>query len=240
VQQHARFQQVTLITPTAAMSPDVHGGRAKCLQRLTRLDMPVPVTVALSFDAVQGIASGRMPDLTEILRHFGPMPLLSVRPSSQDPDWGGPGAILNIGMSDACHADLCTRIGEGPATALYLRFIQSYAVHVSRLDPDAFDLPETADPSALRRALDAYEAETEEPFPQDVAVQLSEVLRSMARAWTGTTARLLREAKGAPADAGLGLVVQAMALGVGPGDSGSGVIQFVDALTGGRRSRAAT
>ncbi|SMY08663.1 putative PEP-binding protein [Flavimaricola marinus] len=218
------------------MSAGVHGGRAKCLQRLIRLEMPVPVTVALSFDAVHNVGCGRMPDMAEILGHFGPMPLLSVRPSSQDPDWGGPGAILNIGMSDLCHADLCERIGEGPATALYLRFVQSYAVHVARLDPDAFDLPDTADATelkaALRAALEAYEAETDEPFPQDVSVQLSEVLRSMARAWTGTTARLLREAKGAPADAGLGLVVQAMALGVGPGDCGSGVIQYVNALTG--------
>ena len=214
------------------MSPNVHGGRAKCLQRLIRLGMPVPVTVALSFDAVHGVAAGRMPDLDEILGHFGPQPLLSVRPSSQDPDWGGPGAILNIGMSDARHAAMCATVGEGPATALYLRFIQSYAVHVARLDPEAFDLPSTPDAAALAAALAAYEAETDEPFPQDVAVQLSEVLRSMARAWSGTTARLLREAKGAPADAGLGLVVQELALGVGPGESGSGVIQFVNAATG--------
>lgn len=232
VQQHADFQQFTLISPSAAMSADVHGGRAKCLQRLVRLDMPVPVTVALSFDAVHGLAVGRMPDLDAILGHFGTTPLLSVRPSSQDPDWGGPGAILNIGMSDACHAQLSGKIGTGPATALYLRYIQTYAVHVARLDPDAFDLPEMPTPEALQAALQAYEAETDEPFPQDVSVQLSEVLRSMARAWTGTTARLLREAKGAPADAGLGLVVQAMALGVGPGDCGSGVIQFVDDRTG--------
>jgi pyruvate, orthophosphate dikinase len=67
---------------------------------------------------------------------------------------------------------------------------------------------------AARASLFAYEAETDEPFPQDPARQLSDVLRSMARAWEGTSARLLRQAKGAPADAGLGLVVQAMALGL--------------------------
>ena len=76
------------------------------------------------------------------------------------------------------------------------------------------------------------EEETDEAFPQDPAVQLAEVLRSMARAWEGTTARLLRQAKGAPTDAGLGLVVQHMALGVGQPESGAGVIQFVDATTG--------
>ncbi len=232
MQQHATFTQVTLITPTAPMSPDVHGGRAKCLQRLVRLDMPVPTTVALSFDAVRGIAKGQMPDMAQIMEPFGPAPLLSVRPSSLDPDWGGPGAILNIGMNATRHAAMCKTIGEEAATSLYLRFIQSYAVNVARLDPDAFDLPDDPSHGALKAALKAYEAETDEAFPQDPAEQLTEVLRSMARAWEGTTARLLRHAKGAPTDAGLGLVVQAMALGVGQGECGSGVIQFVDATTG--------
>ena len=232
MQQNAIFDPVTLISPTAQMSAAVHGGRAKCLQRLTRLDMPVPTTVALSFDAVHHLAKGQMPDMAQVMSPFGPSPLLSVRPSSLDPDWGGPGAILNVGMNDARHAAMSEIIGKSAATALYLRFIQSYAVHVARLDPDAFDLPKEPTRAALRAALGAYEAELDEPFPQDPQVQLTEVLRSMARAWEGTSARLLREAKGAPVDAGLGLVVQAMALGVGPGECGSGVIQFVDAQTG--------
>ena len=232
VQNDKIFEPVTLITPTAPMSPEVHGGRAKCLQRLVRLDMPVPLTVALSFDAVHQIAIGNMPDMDALIAPFGDAPLLSVRPSSQDPDWGGPSAILNIGMNDARHAAMVDQIGEATATALYLRFVRAFAVHVSRLDPDAFDIPDHADRTTLARMLEAYEFETEEEFPQDPAVQLAEVLRSMARAWDGTTARLLRQAKGAPADAGLGLVVQAMALGVGQGESGSGVIQYVDSTTG--------
>ena len=232
VQKERGYEPVTLITPTAAMSAGVYGGRAKCLQRLVRLDMPVPVTVALSFDAVRGIARGRMPDMDAVMAPFATAQLLSVRPSSLDPDWGGPGAILNIGMNDARHKALSEEIGESAATALYQRFIQSYAVHVARLDPDEFDLPEKPDAASLAAMLSAYESETDEEFPQDIAVQLAEVLRSMARAWDGTSARLLREAKGAPADAGLGLVVQAMALGVGPGECGSGVIQFVDSGTG--------
>ncbi len=230
--QQNDFKDVTLITPTAAMSAAVHGGRAKCLQRLIRLGMPVPTTLALSFDAVLQIAKGQMPDMAAMLAPFGPAPLLSVRPSSQDPDWGGPGAILNIGMNDQSHAALSQRVGEAAATALYVRFVQSYAIHVVRLDPDVFDFPNVSDASVLRAALETFEVEADEPFPQDVAVQLSEVLRSMARAWDGTSARLLREAKGAPVDAGLGLVVQALALGVGADESGSGVIQFVSSATG--------
>ncbi|MBS1302995.1 putative PEP-binding protein [Loktanella sp. SALINAS62] len=214
------------------MSADVHGGRAKCLQRLIRLDMPVPTTVALSFDAVLRVAKGQLPDIGAMLAPFGDTPLLSVRPSSQDPDWGGPGAILNIGMNDACLPGLADRIGEAEANHLYLRFVQSYAVHVARLDPEAFDFPHLNNADALRAALDSYEVEADEPFPQDVRTQLKEVLRSMARAWDGTTARLLREAKGAPIDAGLGLVVQELALSVGKGESGTGLIHFVDEDTG--------
>ncbi len=109
----------------------------------------------------------------------------------------------------------CATTARPMANALYLGFVQSYAIHVARLDPDMF----TAEPSseALAAALAAYEAEMDEEFPQSPAKQFGEVLRSMARAWEGTTARLLREAKGAPPDAALGLVVQEMAQAVGSG-----------------------
>ena len=235
MQQQIKQDRVTLITPTAPVSVAAHGGRAKCLQRLIRLAMQVPVTVALSFDAVRDAAIGNLPDMAALMVPFGAQPLLSVRPSSESADWGGPSAILNVGMNDARFVSMSQAMGEAAAARLYLRFVQSYAVHVARLDPDEFHLPDIADASALRVMLAAYEAETDEPFPQDPAVQLAEVLRSMARAWDGTSARLLRQAKGAPADAGLGLVVQAMALGLGQGECGTGTVQFVDSTTGAPR-----
>jgi pyruvate,orthophosphate dikinase len=142
---------------------------------------------------------------------------------------------LNVGMNDARFVSMAQAMGEPAAARLYLRFVQSYAVHVARLDPDEFYLPDVADAASLHAMLATYEAETDTPFPQDPAVQLAEVLRSMARAWDGTSARLLRQAKGAAADAGLGLVVQAMALGVGQGECGTGTVQFVDSTTGAPR-----
>lgn len=229
------MQKVTdfaAITPVAPIAVTSHGWRAKCLQRLVRLQMPVPQTVALSFSAVRALASGQLPDTEALLGLFGERPLVSVRPSSQNPDWGGPSTILNIGMNAERHAALMASHGEEAATALYLRFVQAYAVHVARLDPDIFEDGEETPAEKLRAALRAYELETDEPFPQEPAHQLGEVLRSMARAWEGTSARLLRQAKGAPAEAGLGLVVQEMALGLGLGESGSGVMQFVDSQTG--------
>src|SRR5690606_2128737 len=119
------------------------------------------------------------------------------------------------------------------ADALCLRFVQQYAIHVARLDPDPFEAIEPGK-GALGAVLKLYEHEADEKFPQDPARQLSDVLRSMARSWEATSARLLRSAKGAPPDAGLGLVVQQMAQGLGQGVSGSGVIQFVDSQTGAR------
>ncbi len=222
----------TLVTPTAAIANATHGGRAKCLQRLTRLDLPVPRTVALSFDTVHRIAQGQLPDMTALLAQFPDGALLCVRPSSEDPDWGGPGAVLNIGMNDARFETLSKTLGRDAARAIYTRFVQSYAINVARLDPDMFDDVVGEGREGLVASLRAYEAETEEPFPMDPAVQLSGVLQSMARAWEGTSARLLRQAKGAPADAGLGLVVQQMIFGLGNGQSGSGVLQLVDSATG--------
>ncbi|WP_076527739.1 putative PEP-binding protein [Gemmobacter megaterium] len=221
----------TPITPTAAIAATTHGWRAKCLQRLVRLDLPVPRTVALSFSAVRSIAAGQPAPAAAILTAFDAAPLVSIRPSPENPDWGGPGTILNIGLNAERHRLLASSHGHEVADALYLRFVQAYAIHVARLDPDMFDVSAPS-AEALRTALRAYEQETDEPFPQDPAVQLTQALRSMARAWEGTTARLLRQAKGAPADAALGLVVQEMALGMGHGVSGSGVIQFVDPTTG--------
>ena len=222
----------TLVTPTAPIAANTHGGRAKCLQRLARLDLPVPTTVALSFSAVLDIAKGHFPDIDAILSQFPTEALLCVRPSSEDPDWGGPSAVLNIGMNDRRFETLCGTLGVDAATALFSRFVQSYAIHVDRLDPDMFDDIKGEGAEALRRALEAYEAETETPFPATRAAQLTGVLKSMARAWEGTSARLLRQAKGAPADAGLGLVIQQMAFGMGRGESGSGVLQLVSSKTG--------
>lgn len=226
------FKAFTAITRTATITVDQHGGRAKCLQRLIRLNMPVPTTVALSFETVRKVGHGKMTDVGGILDFFGESPLVSVRPSAGGADWGGPGAILNIGMNEHRYGVMVKRRGEAVANAVYLRFIHAYAVQVAHLDADLFHLPRRPTLEDVTGALQTYEEETEEPFPQDPAEQLAGVLRSMARAWEGTSARLLRRAKGAPEDAGLGLVVQHMALGVGADESGSGVMQFVNSITG--------
>ncbi|MGP9805790.1 putative PEP-binding protein [Paracoccus sp. NSM] len=222
--------ETALITPSAGILRARHGWRAKCLQRLIRMDLPVPRSFALPCETVSAIAAGRPLPVEDLRKVFdGGSGLVSVRPSAVMPEWGGPGTVLNVGINDALHAELSARMGAANADAIYLAFVQSYAINIARLDPDMFH---HEGDGALSRALAAFEAEMDEPFPQDPARQLAEVLRSMARAWDGPTARLLRQAKGAPADAPLGLVIQEMALGLGPGLCGSGTIQFADPVTG--------
>ena len=231
MQKTPQLSDFAEVTPSADIRTADHGWRAKCLQRLLRLNLPVPETVALPTQTVRAIAAGHPVDIKSILAHFGPAALISVRPSPANPDWGGPGTVLNIGMNANRHKELIKTHGREAADALYLRFVQGYATHVARLDPDMFEVGQ-ASADALRDALRHYEREMEEPFPESAETQLSEVLRSMSRAWEGTSARLLRQAKGAPEEAALGLVVQEMAQGIGQGISGSGVIQFVDPVTG--------
>ncbi|WP_134678996.1 putative PEP-binding protein [Paracoccus ravus] len=217
------------ITPKAGVQVARHGWRAKCLQRLVRMDLPVPTSFAISAEAVRAIAAGQTPDRQSLSRLIERAEgLVSVRPSAANPAWGGPGTVLNVGITNACHSRLVQTRGKAAADAIYLGFVQSYAIHVARLDPEMF----SDSGGDLETALRAYESETDEEFPQDPARQLAEVLRSMARAWDGPTARLLRQAKGAPAQAPLGLIVQDMALAIGPGVTGSGSIQLVDGGTG--------
>ncbi|MEO1798794.1 MAG: hypothetical protein AAFR53_17595, partial [Pseudomonadota bacterium] len=67
MQQERAVTDIAPITPTAYMKSRFHGGRAKCLQRLIRLGMPVPTTVALSFSTVRRIAAGEAVDLSSLL-----------------------------------------------------------------------------------------------------------------------------------------------------------------------------
>ena len=95
--------------------------------------------MAVSFDAVHRLGDAHLPNVDAVVAEFPDDALLCVRPSSQDPDWGGPGAVLNIGINDERFEALCNTMGEESAALLYTRFVQAYAINVARLDPDMFD-----------------------------------------------------------------------------------------------------
>ncbi|RMH49843.1 MAG: hypothetical protein D6686_07125, partial [Alphaproteobacteria bacterium] len=215
--------------------PATHGARAVRLARLAALGLPVPPGLALPVELVARIARdgarAALGDaLDRALAGLGAGALLAIRASPPDPDWGGPHAILDIGITDAALPALSARIGARAARDLYRRLIQSWGAAVAGIDAEAFetalherlklegaDSEGDLDCAALERLVADYRglfrAETGEDFPQDPAAQLGAALEAAARGWMRPSARMLRDARGAPRGAGLALIVQRMALG---------------------------
>ena len=113
----------------------------------------MPRTLALSFHAVHRIAAGEMPEMARLLGAFEAGTLLCVRPSSEDPDWGGPGAVLNIGINDARFVELSEQIGKRAASVIYLRFV---------LYPWILGMQEKEDIARIKEERDEIIAEKEE------------------------------------------------------------------------------
>jgi pyruvate,orthophosphate dikinase len=224
----------------ADVPAEVYGARASAVVKLLKSDLPIPKAWAFSSETVHKFQRSEFPDEWCVSEALDAGRLVSLRPSPIEREWGGPETLLNIGMNWKMHKQLCKPLGKPAADALYFRFVQDFATKVARLDSEDFDslVDQSMDNGAvdygqaLNLSLQLFEQETDDPFPQDGLDQLRQCLRSMAAAWNGASARILREARGAPADAGLGLVVQEMVLGIGNGEFGSGVAQFVSPVTG--------
>ena len=143
-------------------------------------------------------------------------------------------------MNEKTCQRLSKTIGSIYAHILYYRFIQDFATRVARLDRENFVeiLDETRINTisdykkAIKHSLAFYKAESGIDFPQDANDQLSQVINSLLHSWNGATARILREVHGAPIDAVLGFIVQEMVLGIGEGNYGSGLAQFVSPTSG--------
>jgi pyruvate, orthophosphate dikinase len=231
------YPEIQRLEAGADVPAHTYGARAAKLVTLMNQNLPVPPAFALSVQTVQGIALGQNPDLTPFLEGFAADTLFSVRSSAVQRAWGGAETLLNVGMNDVVHKRLCRPLGRQAMDAVYCRFVHDYAVKVVRLDAEDFESLGLSDArpdygQVLARFLARYQVEMDAPFPQSPEVQLRKVLQSMAKAWAGTTARILRAARGAPIDAGMGLIVQSMALGLGKGECGSGEAQSVSPITG--------
>ncbi|NNU80240.1 pyruvate, phosphate dikinase [Halovulum dunhuangense] len=219
---------------------DRYGARADRMGRMAALGLPLPPGVVLDFATVASIAEGGpIPCIPDPIG-----PILALRASAGNRRWGGPQSILNVGLSDATLPALIDKIGARGALEAYRRAIRSYAVRVEGMDPEDFDnllydqmkfasrLGERDLEAIVAASKALYEDETGAPFPQSRDAQIEGALRAMAREWNAPTARILREANGAPPHAGLALIVQSMVFGLGDSRSGAGSFQPVDSSTG--------
>ena len=166
--------------------------------------------------------------------------LLAVRPSAPTGLPSSVDAVLNVGLNDVTVAALAQETGDHKfAYETYRRFIQNFAHVVLGDDPAAFE-----DVLALYKEERAYVSDSEikgsdakelaarfkaqfasnngEAFPEDVNTQLSGAILALTRGWNAPRARTQRKLQGAREDAGLAIIVQAMAFGNLGEDSGAG------------------
>jgi len=115
--------------------------------------------------------------------------------------WGAPTTLLSLGTTD-----------------------EPQRLHELALLAEGVDL----DPQALspQEMSARFVAATGYPVPKTRAAQLAFALRGVATDWNRLSARVLREANGAPADAGLGLVIQQQLEG------GTGIVFGIDPESG--------
>ncbi|MEL6577183.1 MAG: pyruvate, phosphate dikinase, partial [Pseudomonadota bacterium] len=185
--------------------------------------------------------------------------LLALRPSAPPgatgPAGGGGGAlvpsILNIGVTAETLPALEARLGARAAADLARRFIQSWGAGVAGLDGEEFEYAmhdavrragveseEALDAAALARVAADCRAMLEEEDalpPEDARAQLAKALAAMGKAWAGPGGQARRAARGGDAEAGLAIMVQVMALGLGGSAaalSGAGLAGFRSETTG--------
>ena len=245
-----KSEEITLAPPGAVVGLDagdavraqIYGSKAADLARLHALGLPVPEGVALSFECVAALAAGgAMPGLPIGLVRDG---LMALRPSPEERSWGGPSAMLNLGVCQRTLGLLTDRIGVVAALRLHIRGVARYAQAIHGLDAEEVEAltrkrlrgaaePQEEELRALLADVEALYADVVgKSWPEDPAEQLEAAARAMAAAWRAPTARILRQAKGAPEAAGLGLVVQRLTLALAPGVSGCGSLQLVSGRTG--------
>jgi pyruvate,orthophosphate dikinase len=255
----ARFPDI--VDLEEAHDPLRFGSKAVRVGALARAGLPVPPGFVIGTATAAKMAAGPTPGFDAALdraiaqlehkraRRLGdpdaPL-LLAVRASAGEGASGAP-AILNLGLGPASEAGLAHRVGLRGARELRRRLILSFAPAALGVDPEALEqavharLGDAADETVLdAETLGALLADLEaiiaeeigEPFPHDPREQVVRALSAAARAWASPRARMLRAARGDDPEAGMGFIVQCMALGLAPGISGAGVAQARCAKTG--------
>ena len=229
--------QVRALSAKVALRPEEFGQKAHTINRLRSAKLPVPEGFALSVAAVREIANKGIREDWDLSSLIAPGRLKAIRSSPVSRFWGGPETLVNIGMNRQVLADLSRNLGERAATEAFCHFVQEYAVSIKHQDAETFRTMARdckkgrMQPGQLvASCLEAYRALVGEEFPEDPVKQLGNGLKSMIAAWDGTSARILRSARGAPPDAGLGLIVQDMVPGFV--SARQGAVQFLSPLSG--------
>jgi pyruvate,orthophosphate dikinase len=167
--------------------------------------------------------------------------LLSVRSGAAVSMPGMMETVLNVGLNPATRRGLVRMTGNPRlAQDCRRRLVQQYGEVVRAIAPARFEAPARAileeraareigdlDTAGLERLAEAfeqvYEAETGEPFPADLLVQIRGAVEAVLRSWSSERAASYRKLNGISDDLGTAVTIQGMVYGnLGP-TSGSGV-----------------
>ncbi|MEM7742901.1 MAG: pyruvate, phosphate dikinase [Pseudomonadota bacterium] len=228
-----------------------HGEKAYLLAKAAAAGLDVPPAFVLPADwggdvgpalaKLEAAAGAKLGDPERPL-------LLAVRPAAEMAAGGVAPAILNIGVTTQTLPALRACLGERVAQDLWRRLIHSYGAGALSVEGEEFEyaLHDTlrvagatseAALSAtcladLAQASLALIDDAGEAFPDDPRAQLDGALAALPQAWGSRRAKLRRQAMGADEDAPMVLIVQAMALGLGPTPSGAGVADLREEASG--------
>jgi len=202
-----------IIKRDSKLNRSTFGGKGARLSQLSNIGISTPLTAAISIKTVNELSSGEHICVKNLLRCFPGNSTFALRPSPEWGDWAGLKSLLNVGISEKNLNSISKEIGPEKTQELYLQSIIEYAIRVLKLDPDSFEdysATSTKLETEIKQAKKEIYKNTNEHYPKEPAILLSNAIRYMANAWESPTAQMLREAQGYPQNAGLGLLVQQM------------------------------
>ncbi len=243
----AKCFETELIHKVGNLEVADYGSKAVRLRRIANLGLSVPSGFLLSKDFVSEAVNSPKFTISGIFENLEG--LYALRASPTERDWGSVDTILNLGISDVYVKQLAIQIGHGPALEVYRRFINSFSVLVFGLDLEIFEelyhkesrlinpdqhgfLDENVLLSIVELSKRKFKQKVGREFPQSLEEQLDLAFVAMSKSWYRPSALILRTSKGASNDAGMGIILQKMVLGIGPTFSGSGRVSTIDHDTG--------
>lgn len=220
-----RSPLVVALDGSCRLGPAEIGGKARGVDRMRALGLPVPPAVAVTIHAcreyfaagrvIEGELRARILDAVQVLedatgRRFGAAsrPLLvSVRSGAAHSMPGMMDTVLDLGIDDAVEAALAAEAGDAAFAAdTRRRFVAQYRKVV----------------------LGGRDA----PIPDDPRTQLLAAVAAVFDSWYSARAKVYRNHRGFSEDGGTAVTIQAMVFGNRDDRSGTGVLFSRNPVTG--------
>ena len=209
-------------------SANILGGKGAGLVQMTALGISVPPGfiiptttweryIAAPKTTMKEISKELPEHLSALQKHFGYMPLLSVRSGSRISCPGMMDTLLNVGLDNSTKIEWLDRLGAICANGCLQQLITMYGSVVKGVSREELET------GLVSTALDAYELHTGESFPS-AKDQLLASIEAVFKSWDNERAKVYRKLHSIPREWGTAVIVQAMVFGNMNSHSGTGVL----------------